>query len=180
LEDADSEPEEAPAPDSRTTLGCLAQLPPLRPQYSVEVLDPGIVSRIVGLKSSPGPVSNPPTASSAHSKFTHSYSSLDIASFSCNTIANEERDTFTVFPLLPVELRIQIWKLAVIPRVVAQHFIPPFNWDDAIDRPILTPLVPVMMMICKESREIALGIYEKVQLIDQYDFGTLPLLRHPV
>jgi hypothetical protein len=37
-----------------------------------------------------------------------------------------------------------------------------------------------MMMICKENREIALGMYEKVKLIDHYDYDTLPLLRYPL
>jgi hypothetical protein len=54
LEDAASKLEETPAPDSRTTLGFLSQLPPLRPQCSVEVVDPGILSRILRFKSSPG------------------------------------------------------------------------------------------------------------------------------
>jgi hypothetical protein len=58
-----------PAADSRTTLGCLAQLP-LRPRYSVEVLDPEIVSRITRFKSRPEAISNPLMTCNTRSKFT--------------------------------------------------------------------------------------------------------------
>jgi hypothetical protein len=58
---------------------------------------------------------------------------------------------FTLFPLLPAELRIKIWKLAICPRVVIKHL-----YYKGHGKPTFTPGIPVLMHTSVEARQIAL------------------------
>jgi hypothetical protein len=62
-------------------------------------------------------------------------------------------DKFSLFPLLPVELRIRIWKLAIFPRIVMSYSK---NSTRVISKPFFTPSYPVLMHTSVQAREIAL------------------------
>ncbi|KAI0877260.1 hypothetical protein GGS24DRAFT_447843 [Hypoxylon argillaceum] len=67
---------------------------------------------------------------------------------------------FTLFPLLPPELRIQIWRLSCHRRVVE------VSYDPEEDRCTTTAAVPAVLQACHESRSEALRVYQK-------SFGTM-------
>ncbi|KAI1133743.1 hypothetical protein F5Y10DRAFT_4231 [Nemania abortiva] len=66
---------------------------------------------------------------------------------------------FTLFALLPAELRLQIWRMACHRQVVEVYY------DPEEDRCTTTAPVPAVLQACHESRSEALRIYEK-------SFGT--------
>lgn len=63
--------------------------------------------------------------------------------------------TFPKFRNLPAELRRDIWKQALPPRIVAIHY----QKNDFNANPIHQTL-PVLLSVCRESREIALHLYK--------------------
>ncbi|KAJ2997359.1 hypothetical protein NUW58_g669 [Xylaria curta] len=67
---------------------------------------------------------------------------------------------FTVFILLPAELRLQIWRLSCHRRVVE------VSYDPEEDRCTTTASVPAVLHACHESRSEALRMYKK-------SFGTM-------
>ncbi|KAI0206357.1 hypothetical protein F4808DRAFT_455119 [Astrocystis sublimbata] len=67
---------------------------------------------------------------------------------------------FTIFTLLPAELRIQIWRLSCHQRVVEVLY------DQESDRCSTTTPVPAALHVCRESRYEALRVYKR-------SFGTL-------
>ncbi|KAI0899982.1 hypothetical protein F4806DRAFT_273223 [Annulohypoxylon nitens] len=68
-------------------------------------------------------------------------------------------DSFTLFSLLPTELRLQIWRHTCHPRVVEVLY------DDQEDRCTSSTVPPPTLHACRESRFEALTIYKK-------SFGT--------
>jgi hypothetical protein len=60
---------------------------------------------------------------------------------------------FTLFPLLPAELRIKIWKFAIFPRIVMRYSK---NTTRVISKPFFTPSYPVLMHTSAQAREVAL------------------------
>ncbi|KAI1161057.1 hypothetical protein F5B18DRAFT_463654 [Nemania serpens] len=66
---------------------------------------------------------------------------------------------FTLFTLLPAELRFQIWRLSCHPRVVE------VSYDPEEDRFTTTAPVPDVLQACHESRSEAVRLYKK-------SFGT--------
>jgi hypothetical protein len=87
--------------------------------------------------------------------------------------------TFTYFPLLPTEIRLQIWRTAQFPRIVKIHIDPDSRaperpWDALTnllayesrhERPFyfksLTP-IPATLAVNQESREETLALYTAV------------------
>ncbi|KAJ4414310.1 hypothetical protein N0V85_003203 [Neurospora sp. IMI 360204] len=68
--------------------------------------------------------------------------------------------TFTLFPLLPTELRLAIWQASCHPRILEIHYCP------SQDRCFTPSKPPVILSVCRESRHEALSrIYAKA-------FGT--------
>jgi len=68
--------------------------------------------------------------------------------------------TFTLFPLLPAELRLAIWQASCHPRILEIHYCP------SQDRCFTPSKPPVILSVCRESRHEALSrIYAKA-------FGT--------
>ena len=61
---------------------------------------------------------------------------------------------FTLFPQLPVELRLGIWALAILPRVLG------FNILGTL---AAAPYNPPLLHTCRESREVALSAYRPVR-----------------
>jgi hypothetical protein len=72
---------------------------------------------------------------------------------------------FHLFPTLPVEIRLKIWRLTLPPRVVEVQLHVPSESDPAISemsldlRPLAHPSLPVIFHVCQESRDEALSIY---------------------
>ncbi|KAI1265557.1 hypothetical protein F5Y18DRAFT_416903 [Xylariaceae sp. FL1019] len=67
--------------------------------------------------------------------------------------------SFSMFALLPAELRLQIWREACVPRVV------PLTYDPNHDRCTSPARVPAVLQTCHESRAESLLVYQKT-------FGT--------
>jgi hypothetical protein len=68
--------------------------------------------------------------------------------------------TFTLFPLLPTELRLAIWQASCHARILEIHYCP------SQDRCFTPSKPPVILSVCRESRHEALSrIYAKA-------FGT--------
>jgi hypothetical protein len=75
-------------------------------------------------------------------------------------------DKLTIFPRLPAELRIKIWKLSAFPRIVMQIMLDPafsIGENPEVD-PLFTPCLPVLMHVNREARDVAGGLYEKIEL----------------
>ena len=72
---------------------------------------------------------------------------------------------FGLFPTLPVEIRLKIWRLTLPPRVVEVQLHVPNECDPAISdinldlRPLARSSLPVIFHVCQESRDEALSIY---------------------
>ncbi|KAK3939847.1 hypothetical protein QBC46DRAFT_386758 [Diplogelasinospora grovesii] len=68
--------------------------------------------------------------------------------------------TFTLFPYLPTELRLDIWRRSCQPRVVEVRY------DEEQDKCVTTTTPPAVLQVCRESRyECATRIYVRA-------FGT--------
>jgi hypothetical protein len=65
--------------------------------------------------------------------------------------------TFELFPKLPAELRIEIWKLVPAPRIVVVHF----HIDGRKRAYKFGASLPVILHACQESRHEALKIYHR-------------------
>ncbi|KAI1491374.1 hypothetical protein F5X96DRAFT_631831 [Biscogniauxia mediterranea] len=72
---------------------------------------------------------------------------------------SSQEPSFTLFSLLPVELRLQIWRLSCHPRVVEVFY------DSEDDRCTTPAHPPAILHACHESRCEALRIYKR-------SFGT--------
>jgi 2EXR family len=68
-------------------------------------------------------------------------------------------DKFTLFPHLPAELRIKVWKLAIFPRIV-MHYSK--SSTHVISKPFFAPSYPVLMHTSAQAREVALGSFKVV------------------
>jgi 2EXR family len=72
---------------------------------------------------------------------------------------------FDLFPTLPVEIRLKIWRLTFPSRVVEVLLHVPSESDPAISeinldlRPLARPSLPVIFHVCQESRAEALSVY---------------------
>jgi hypothetical protein len=72
---------------------------------------------------------------------------------------------FDLFPTLPVEIRLKIWRLTLAPRVVEVQLHVPNESDPAISeinldlRPLACPSLPIIFHVCQESRDEAFSIY---------------------
>lgn len=77
--------------------------------------------------------------------------------------ASGSLDVFRLFPRLPQELRLQIWKLTIQPRVLIVRSVPP----NSVIHPTYLEYfyssnpVPSIFFACKESRLEALSLYTK-------------------
>jgi hypothetical protein len=70
---------------------------------------------------------------------------------------------FTLFPQLPTELRIKIWNVAILPRIV---FMSKYNTSRGQpDRtsPLYTPCIPSLLQVSREARQIGLENYKRSQ-----------------
>ncbi|KFY00712.1 hypothetical protein O988_03141 [Pseudogymnoascus sp. VKM F-3808] len=76
--------------------------------------------------------------------------------------------TFTLFPLLPPELRLKIWQIALsIPRLVvisSTTNVVSDRYTDAIF--VDNPPLPLCFLACRESRDAALQRYKKCYATD--------------
>lgn len=68
----------------------------------------------------------------------------------------EHHETFPLFPLLPAEIRIDIWQLSCHARVVEATY----NAEE--DRCVTTTAPPPVLHACHESRQEALRVYKKL------------------
>ncbi|KAI1437210.1 hypothetical protein GGR50DRAFT_120135 [Xylaria sp. CBS 124048] len=68
--------------------------------------------------------------------------------------------SFVLFPLLPTELRLQIWRLSCHPRVVEVIY------DQEHDRCTTAASLPPVLQACRESRSEASKLYKR-------SFGTV-------
>jgi hypothetical protein len=76
---------------------------------------------------------------------------------------------FTLFPLLPTELRLQIWRHACAPRITVLSYDPCSNAFRCPTPP------PVLMQVCHESRVEAQRVYARCYL----ESSALPLNGRP-
>ena len=65
-----------------------------------------------------------------------------------------EEPTFTLFPDLPTELRLKIWRLTFLPRFVT------IQWDETTNQCISPTNKPLALDMCREARQEALTQYE--------------------
>ena len=77
--------------------------------------------------------------------------------------SSPQGQTFHLFPLFPPELRLKIWECLIQPRIVAAACFD--SRFEAQRRAQLTsrprrPPVPVLLHVCRESRELALKHYQ--------------------
>ncbi|KAH8656524.1 hypothetical protein BGZ60DRAFT_532108 [Tricladium varicosporioides] len=107
-----------------------------------------------------------PNHSSRPSLSFHGNSPNTITTTSCN-VNSSGATTFHQFPLLPYELRSQIWHHFVLtPRTIELQRLPPKTTNPAeLSRYIAASEPPAALSVCQESREIALGRYT---LCDNY------------
>jgi hypothetical protein len=67
---------------------------------------------------------------------------------------------FTLFPQLPTELRIKIWKMSILPRIVLRHQRDTqTNHRSAV---LFTPCIPPLLQASQEARQIGLENYQVV------------------
>jgi hypothetical protein len=67
---------------------------------------------------------------------------------------------FTLFPQLPAELRIKIWKISVLPRIVLRHqYDTERNHGPVV---LFTPCIPALLHVSQEARQIGLENYQVV------------------
>ena len=87
------------------------------------------------------------------------------------------KQLFTLFPLLPIELRLEIWEAAcALPRTVELSCTPPTSHIPK-GRWFSHSPHPVLFFVCHESREIALHQYSTLKFAEE-NFGmasSLPL-----
>jgi len=72
--------------------------------------------------------------------------------------ATIDQGTFTLFPKLPVELRLHIWNVAREPRIVEVRFY----HDRRKNKHKYITQQPVLLQVCQQSRKEALKWYQKV------------------
>ncbi|EGS23838.1 uncharacterized protein CTHT_0005450 [Thermochaetoides thermophila DSM 1495] len=85
------------------------------------------------------------------------------SSTTISSSSESQGQTFHLFPLLPPELRLKIWECLIQPRIVAAACFD--SRFEAQRRVQLTcrprrPAVPVLLHVCRESRELALKHYQ--------------------
>jgi hypothetical protein len=93
----------------------------------------------------------------------------------CSSGAASFHKTFTLFPNLPKELRLDIWEMALPRRVVELKADAAILLNTEIDLPPIAILMPNckapnMLYVCRESRSVALNEYKLIQF---------PAFRHP-
>jgi len=157
-----------------------------RPQYSVEVIDPDKLALLRHRLQRPG--AENPACTGILSKCPRGMNSTEILDmqfcsrsmiFCCGFAAYIEiasLEKFTLFPLLPPELRIKIWKLAIRPRIVMKQVY----YKDS-PKPIFTPRIPVLMHTPSEARKIVLETYPtaKSRRIT-YGCGRVQIVEGPI
>jgi hypothetical protein len=140
-----------------------------RSQYSVEVVDPEILPllKVEGTPAGFGPLAFLETTNNKHSRYFH-LKGINAPVRIRTYISTEPQalDKFTVFPRLPPELRIKIWKLSALPRIVMQIMLySAFNLsENLVNGPLFTPCIPVLMHVNREARDVAGGLYEEIEL----------------
>jgi hypothetical protein len=85
------------------------------------------------------------------SSLVHAYKVTDMGPF----------QEFTLFPLLPTELRLKIWKMSILPRIVLRHqYDTQTNHRPAV---LFTPCIPALLQVSQEARQIGLENYQVVK-----------------
>ncbi|KAI0478801.1 hypothetical protein GGR56DRAFT_631916 [Xylariaceae sp. FL0804] len=74
--------------------------------------------------------------------------------------------SFTLFPSLPTELRLAVWQLSHVGRVVT------IRYDPALDRFTSSTAPPPALHACRESRGEALREYHRFRSRSRRSFGT--------
>jgi len=78
---------------------------------------------------------------------------------STQTVSTKTLETFTIFPTLPLELQLEIWKNSLPERRVVEFRATRYREEDAHIRYNL----PVILHVCQNSRQMALKRYKLVE-----------------